>query len=90
MDVIYFASLTGEFEMVENATIPLYDKYGFVVSDKSIFKHHHYDEMVNFMKQLNREYPQISRLHSIGKSVQGRDLYVFVISSTPEKHIPGR
>lgn len=29
-------------------------------------------------------------LHSVGKSVKGRELYVFVLSSTPDKHVPGK
>lgn len=45
--------------------------------------------MVEFLKDLNYMYPNITHLHSIGKSVQGRDLFVLIISDTPQKHIPG-
>jgi carboxypeptidase D len=54
-----------------------------------LFEHHHYDKMVQFLKDFNASYPNITYLHSIGKSVQGRDLYVMVLGSTPHKHVPG-
>lgn len=72
-----------------NQTIATYDDYGFIIRDSSLFKHHHFNEMVEFLKDLNFKYPNITRLHSIGKSVQGRDLFVLIISDTPQKHIPG-
>lgn len=46
--------------------------------------------MVEFMKDINSSYPNITFLHSVGKTVQGRDLYVMIISSSPFKHIPGK
>ncbi|KYB27025.1 carboxypeptidase A [Tribolium castaneum] len=46
--------------------------------------------MVGFMKEINSTYPNITQMHSIGKSVQGRDLYVMIISSNPFKHVPGK
>lgn len=68
----------------------LYDRYGFVIPDETVFRHHHYDDMVKFLKYYNETYPNLTFLHSIGKSVQGRDLYVMIISSTPNKHVPGK
>lgn len=38
---------------------------------------------------LKTQYPHITRLYSIGKSVQERDLWVLEISSTPGQHQPG-
>ncbi|KAJ8917356.1 hypothetical protein NQ315_002378 [Exocentrus adspersus] len=80
----------GLYEVMENITTPLYDRYGFMLSDDSIFKHHHYLEMINYMRQFNKLYPKITYMKSIGKSVQGRDLYVFIIGTTPTKHVPGK
>lgn len=68
----------------------MYDEYGFMIHDSTLFKHHHYDELVQFLLFYNRTYPNITHLYSIGKSVQGRDLYVFVLSNTPLKHVPGK
>lgn len=38
------------------------------------------------MYDLASQYPNITRLYSIGKSVQGRELYVIEIAKTPGKH----
>ncbi|EDO41722.1 predicted protein, partial [Nematostella vectensis] len=54
------------------------------------FKHHNYDETLSFLKELHGQFPNITRLYSIGKSVEGRDLWVIALSSTPNKHEPGK
>ncbi|XP_044260416.1 carboxypeptidase D isoform X2 [Tribolium madens] len=79
-----------DFKVVVDRSGPTFDEYGFISSNTQLFKHHHYDEMVKFMKEINSTYPNITHLHSIGKSVEGRDLYVMIISSTPFKHVPGK
>lgn len=38
---------------------------------------------------MNGNYPRITRLYSIGKSVQSRDLWVLEIATNPGKHVPG-
>lgn len=52
--------------------------------------HHNYASTLALLKQLNKEYPKITHLYSIGKSVQGRDLMVLALSNTPDKHSPGK
>lgn len=49
-------------------------------------KHHNYQEMKEFLIELTRQYPKISKLYSIGKSVENRDLYVIEISDKPGVH----
>lgn len=73
---------------VEVLNKPPVDDYGFVI--KPQFKHHNYTEMETFLKDMNESYPNITFLKSIGKSVNGRDLYVMVVSSTPFKHVAGK
>ncbi|XP_076253987.1 carboxypeptidase D svr [Rhynchophorus ferrugineus] len=80
----------GEYSEVISSNTSLYDEYGFMIRDPDLFKHHHYEEMVEYMKLFNRTYSNITYMHSIGKSVKGRDLYVFVLSSTPLHHELGK
>ena len=42
-----------------------------------------------FLQDLNGNYPKITRLYSIGKSVQNRELYVLEISTQPGTHVSG-
>lgn len=50
--------------------------------DKDIKMDHyiHYEELSTLLKRLTLEYPSISKLHSIGKSVQGRELWAVQIT----------
>ncbi|KAK1121827.1 hypothetical protein K0M31_010139 [Melipona bicolor] len=60
------------------------DKYGFFHNTE--FKHHNYIAMENYLKELNLNYPNITRLYSIGESVKGRQLYVMEVTENPGKH----
>jgi carboxypeptidase D len=62
------------------------DEYGFIF--KTEFKHHNYNEMEKYLKELHETYPKLTRLYSIGKSVQNRELYVMEISTNPGVHVP--
>ncbi|XP_076138273.1 carboxypeptidase D [Alosa pseudoharengus] len=53
------------------------------------FRHHHYDDMTLFLRKYNTEYPSITRLYSIGKSVENRELHVMEITDNPGDHEPG-
>lgn len=53
------------------------------------FKHHDYEEMTWFLKYLAQKYSNITRLYSIGYSVQNRKLWAMEISDNPGKHEPG-
>ncbi|CAH1233231.1 CPD [Branchiostoma lanceolatum] len=52
-------------------------------------KHHNYLEMKNFMTKFARTFPEITRMYSIGQSVEARDLLVMEISDNPGVHEPG-
>jgi hypothetical protein len=53
------------------------------------FVHHNFEAMEKFLKSLNEEYKDLTRLTSIGKSVEGRELYVLEVTRDPGQHLPG-
>ncbi|XP_049879390.1 carboxypeptidase D isoform X2 [Pectinophora gossypiella] len=87
-----------EVEIEENQTKPVMINF-FVRSVRSPhqlqitdadFKHHNFTMMESFLKEVHEDYPNITVLTSIGKSVEGRDLYVLEVTNNPGKHIPGK
>ena len=52
-------------------------------------KHHNHKQMVDFLKQISTKYPEITKLYSIGKSVEGKDLWVMEVSDNPGVHEVG-
>ncbi|XP_055606268.1 carboxypeptidase D-like [Uranotaenia lowii] len=64
------------------------DQYGFLIPPK--FEHHNYTAMTSFIHDLNGQYPSITKLYSIGKTVQQRDLWVMEITRDPGRHIAGK
>uniref|UniRef100_A0A1B6LU96 Peptidase M14 domain-containing protein n=1 Tax=Graphocephala atropunctata TaxID=36148 RepID=A0A1B6LU96_9HEMI len=73
---------------IENVTGSRTDQFGFVIPQP--FVHHHYAALEQELQILSEEYPSITRLYSIGKSVQHRELYVLEISDKPGFHQPGK
>lgn len=53
------------------------------------FSYHNSVQLETTLKDFNANYPAITYLHSIGKSVQGRDLWVLVVGKSPNKHTVG-
>jgi len=51
--------------------------------------HSNFVKLTLFLKQLQHNFSSISKLYSIGKSAQGRDLWVIIISDLPDQHEPG-
>ena len=57
---------------------------------KPSFDHYYlYEELEEFLVQTKLSYPELSRLHSIGKTPQGRDIWLIEISSM-EKGDPAK
>ncbi|CAG9836902.1 unnamed protein product [Diabrotica balteata] len=54
------------------------------------YKYHNYEKMTSFLRQTTARYPELTALYSIGKSVQGRDLWVMVVSASPYEHMIGK
>lgn len=51
------------------------------------FGHHSNIELRKYMRYVNLRYPNITKLHSIGESVEGHPLLVLTISSPLDRHI---
>ena len=51
--------------------------------------YHSYDQLKSFLNEMIAKYPNITKLHSIGKSVQGRDLLAIQITDNIEGIEPG-
>ncbi|KAF5296501.1 hypothetical protein FQR65_LT01490 [Abscondita terminalis] len=54
------------------------------------FNYHNYDQMTKFLRLTTSKFPSLTALYSIGKSVQGRDLWVLVVSASPYEHMIGK
>ncbi|XP_059618759.1 carboxypeptidase M isoform X2 [Phlebotomus argentipes] len=54
------------------------------------FVYHNHEEMTRFLRATSARYPNLTALYSIGKSVQGRDLWVMVVSASPYEHMLGK
>uniref|UniRef100_A0A6P4E1Y0 Carboxypeptidase D isoform X2 n=1 Tax=Drosophila rhopaloa TaxID=1041015 RepID=A0A6P4E1Y0_DRORH len=54
------------------------------------FVYHDHEELTRFLRCTSARYPNLTALYSIGKSIQGRDLWVMVVSSSPYEHMVGK
>ncbi|KAJ8373499.1 hypothetical protein SKAU_G00040790 [Synaphobranchus kaupii] len=53
------------------------------------FRYHNTVEVEQYLKAVNRNYSSLTHLHSIGKSVEGRDLWVLTLGKYPTEHRVG-
>jgi len=53
------------------------------------FVYHHYDDLVALMAFYGHHFPNITRVYTIGQSVEGRNLTAIEISDNPGQHEPG-
>ncbi|XP_058822946.1 carboxypeptidase D isoform X2 [Topomyia yanbarensis] len=54
------------------------------------FVYHNHEDMTRYLRATTARYPNLTALYSIGKSVQGRDLWVMVVSASPYEHMLGK
>lgn len=52
-------------------------------SIKIDFDYHNYVSMTKLLKSINSTHPNLAHLYSVGKSVQGRQLWVMLLSDKP-------
>ncbi|XP_067136764.1 carboxypeptidase D-like [Centruroides vittatus] len=74
-------------------TTPIIQNNTLVIDDDFInppkFQYHNYTELVEFLNNISKNFPHITRLYSIGLSVEGRELFVLEITNNPGMHEPG-
>lgn len=46
--------------------------------------YHNYDDMTRLLKNVSDRFPDLVRLYSIGRSVEGRELWAVILSKDPE------
>ncbi|XP_023220192.1 carboxypeptidase D-like [Centruroides sculpturatus] len=75
-------------------TTPIIQNNTLVIDDDFInppkFQYHNYTELVEFLNNISKNFPHITRLYSIGLSVEGRELFVLEITDNPGMHEPGK
>jgi len=70
------------------------DKEGVTLSPEGFrsppeFVYHHYDELVSYLAFYGHHFPNITRVYTIGQTVEGRNLTAIEISDHPGIHEPG-
>lgn len=53
------------------------------------FRYHNSVEVEEYLRYINRTFSDFTHLHSIGKSVEGRDLWVLILGKNPKEHTIG-
>jgi len=79
----------GEETKGTNSSVNSTDNVVSQLLEINKYKHHNYAEMTWFMEYFAKKYQDITRLYSIGYSVQNRKLWVMEISNNPGIHEPG-
>ncbi|XP_023700161.1 carboxypeptidase D [Paramormyrops kingsleyae] len=59
-------------------------------SPETYDRYYGYEELSTLLKALALRYPHIANLSSVGRSVQGRELWVMRITAEPGADVPGR
>lgn len=52
--------------------------------------YHNYTSMTTYLRHVSTIYSNLTALYSIGQSVQGRELWVMVVSRSPYEHMVGK
>ena len=52
--------------------------------------YHNYTSMTTFLRHVSTIYSNLTALYSIGQSVQGREIWVMVVSRSPYEHMIGK
>ncbi|XP_076849859.1 carboxypeptidase M [Brachyhypopomus gauderio] len=53
------------------------------------FRYHNSVQVQQYLKDISANYSDFTHLHSIGRSVEGRELWVLILGQHPREHRPG-
>ncbi|XP_058273372.1 carboxypeptidase M isoform X4 [Hemibagrus wyckioides] len=53
------------------------------------FQYHNTAQMEQYLHEISKNYSSITHLHSIGQSVEGRELWVLILGQRPKEHRVG-
>ncbi|XP_062867094.1 carboxypeptidase M-like [Trichomycterus rosablanca] len=53
------------------------------------FRYHNSTQLEQYLHEINKNFSSITHLHSIGQSVEGRQLWVLVLGQHPQEHRVG-
>ncbi|XP_049517657.1 carboxypeptidase M-like [Dermacentor silvarum] len=57
------------------------------VGNAQALTYYDHDEMTAFLKYTSERYPDFTKLYTIGKSVEGRDLWVLLVTRDPDNEV---
>ena len=80
-----YASVTKEVKISDGSGAAVM----FNLHENPRFSHHKYAAMESLLRDISTKYPNITRLYSIGQTVQYRNIWVMEISDKPGIHEPG-
>ncbi|XP_076332495.1 carboxypeptidase D-like isoform X1 [Tachypleus tridentatus] len=49
------------------------------------YRYHRYNDMTTLLMKMTQIFPKMAKLYSIGRSIEGRELWVILLSSTPNE-----
>jgi len=89
--VQYIKGQAVEGEAYQTQYDPAYYDENLLREDGSLdFSYHDHDAMTSYLRSVAATYPNLTALYSVGRSVQGRELWVLVVSSSPYRAIVGQ
>ncbi|XP_051537619.1 carboxypeptidase D, b [Myxocyprinus asiaticus] len=60
------------------------------VNEETFTKYYNYVDLTGRLKSFSKKYPQICSLSTIGQSVEGRELWVMRVTTSPRTDVPGK
>lgn len=82
-DIQFLRDRGYQFEVRDEDMSKTFKKNVMTTSDMGAY--HTYQEMYDEMVQINTDFPQITKLTSIGRSIEGRNIWAMKVSDNPQQ-----